>query len=101
MIIEKAKELLSKNIFDKVLSHCEVTEFNTEDALKDIVKFGLEKYGNNLGNDAYGVIMGDNKILKDFVLSKMSKSFDEIAVEFGYTEYAKEEDKKSSRKNRK
>lgn len=89
-LTSKAKLLLSNKIYSKVVSHCKITEFHSEEAFRDILKHGVEQYCNVQTSDLYDTLMGDKQELVDYIVSKMNKTFDDIAIQYGYTDYSKD-----------
>ena len=82
---EKAKELLSDGIYKSVEQHCKTTEFDTEEAFKDIIVHGVRDFSdlpiNTLEQDL------EKPELIEFIKSKMAVTFDVVAIRFKYTEY--------------
>lgn len=92
----KAKQLLSENIHNKVIEHCEATDHNKEDAFRDILVNGVKGYCKHQTNDLEDVLMSDNQVLVDYIVDGMKKPFDELAIQFGYTLYSKSEEQTTS-----
>jgi hypothetical protein len=82
-----AKELLSSETYKKVLSHCEITEFNKEDAFHDILKSSVDL--ELMPKDTINILRGNNQELVKYVVSKVGgkKVFEDFAVR-EYTEYS-------------
>lgn len=87
---QTAKDLLEPETYRKVISHCEVTEFNSEDAFRDIVKHSSKS--EILPKDIFDVLRGNNIELAKYAISKLGgkKVFEEFAVR-EYTEYSRGE----------
>lgn len=84
---EKAKELLTDGIYKSVEKYCKVTEFDTEEAFRDIIVHGVRDFSdlpiNTLEEDL------EKPELIEFIKSKMTIAFDVVAIRFNYTEYGK------------
>lgn len=82
---EKAKELLSNGVYKSVEQYCKATEFDTEEAFKDIIVHGVRDFSdlsiNTLEQDL------EKPELIEFIKSKMTVTFDVVAIRFKYTEY--------------